>query len=479
MKKVLFLAALFASASVLAQNVGIGTPTPTEKLQVAGNIKLDTIKPNAIKLPPGAGNGKILTSDAAGNASWQADRASTSVGFGSWGDCSTNNISEYNPVADPTGANGDNFGISVSVSGNYAIVGALLDNVGLNVNQGSASIFQYNGSNWVFMQKIVDPGGQANDFFGRSVSLSGNYAIVGSYGDDVNTSIDQGSACIYIFNGTGWIFLQKITDALGAAGDQFGISVSISDSYAVVGAITDDVNSNVDQGSACIYKLSGSNWAQMQKITDAAGAFGDNFGNSVSVSGSFVIIGANKDDGVNATNQGSASIYAFNGAAWVLMTKVLDGSGSLNEQFGSSVSIFGNYAIIGADEDDVGTNASQGSASIYQYNGSSWVLMQKITDANGAADDQFGVSVSISGNYAIVGALTDDVGANQSQGSASIYLRIGQGWQKVQYISDPGGNAEDFFGISAAIDGATKRFLIGASFFGAGGSGKAVFGKIN
>jgi len=477
MKKVLFLAALFASDSLFAQNVGIGTPTPTEKLQVAGNIKLDTIKPNAIKLPPGAGDGKILTSDAAGNASWQADRASTSVGFGSWGDCSTNNISEYNPVADPTGAGFDNFGVSVSVSGNYAIVGAYADDVGLNSNQGSASIFQYNGSNWVFMQKIVDPSGQANDFFGGSVSLSGNYAIVGSVSDDVNTSIDQGSASIYIFNGTGWIFLQKITDALGAAGDQFGISVSISGSYAVVGAKNDDVNSNFDQGSACIYKLSGSNWAQMQKITDATGATNYRFGNSVSVSGNFVIIGAEGDDGISS-DQGSASIYVFNGGTWVLMTKVLDSSGATGDRFGSSVSIFGNYAIIGADGDDVGTNINQGSASIYQYNGSSWVRMQKITDANGAGDDQFGMSVSISGNYAIVGATLDEVGANIDQGSASIYLRIGQGWQKVQYIADPGGNAGDLFGIVVAIDGATKRFLIGAYYFG-NESGKAVFGKIN
>lgn len=101
-----------------------------------------------------------------------------------------------------------------------------------------------------------------------------------------------------------------------------------------------------------------------------------------------------------------------------------------------------------------------------------------MTDPGGAASDFFGYSVSISGNYAIVGAYGDDVGGNANQGSATIYQRVGLGWQKLQYVTDPGGNANDFFGGSTAIDGTSKRFLNGAYNYG-GGSGKVVFGKIN
>ena len=184
MKKITMLLAIiiFVIANTHAQNVGIGTTAPTEKLEVVGNIKADTLKPNALKFISNAGTGKILTSDAAGNASWQAGG---SVGFGPWGDCSMNAISEYNPVADTTGATSDNFGRSISISGSYAIVGADGDDVGANTNQGSASIYQYNGTNWVLMQKITDATGAANDFFGFSVSISGSYAIVGAYRDDV------------------------------------------------------------------------------------------------------------------------------------------------------------------------------------------------------------------------------------------------------------------------------------------------------
>jgi FG-GAP repeat len=459
-------------------NVGIGTSTPAEKLQVAGNIKADTVKPNAIKFTPNAGTGKILTSDAAGNANWQALSAGGGVGFGSWGDCSTNSISEYNPVADASGAAGDKFGTSSSISGNYAIVGAYADDGAAGGDQGSASIYQWNGSNWVLMQKLTDATGAANDYFGYSVSISGNYAIVGAPLDDGAVGTDQGSASIFQWNGSNWVLMQKITDATGAIGDFFGVRVSISGNYAIVGAHADGGAAGAEQGSASIYQWNGSNWVLMQKLTDATGAAFDYFGVSVSISGNYAIVGAYADDGAAGADQGSASIYQWNGSNWVLMQKLTDATGAAFDYFGVSVSISGNYAIVGAYQDDGAAGADQGSASIYQWNGSNWVLMQKLTDAGGAANDNFGSSVSISGNYAIVGAYADDGAAGLDQGSASIYLRVGLGWQRLQYITDPGGNAGDLFGNATAIDGATQRFLIGAPYY-ANASGKVVFGKVN
>jgi hypothetical protein len=471
---------LFAIATYsFAQNIGIGTSTPAEKLHVAGNIKSDTIKPSAIKLTPNAGAGKMLTSDAVGNASWQERSAGEGVGFGLWGDCASNgNITDYHPVADTAAAEGDHFGACVSISGNYAIVGTYLDDVGANLDQGSASIYQYNGSRWVLMQKLTDPTGAGNDYFGSSVFISGNYAIVGAFGDDASSIIDQGSASIYQYNGSSWVLMQKLTDVTGAASDGFGNSVSISGNYAIVGAALDDVSA-IDQGSTSIYRYNGSNWVLMQKLTDPAGAGNDNFGISVSISGNYIIVGAYLDN-VNAnTDQGSASIYQYNGSTWVLMQQLTDATGAATDYFGISVSISGNYAIVGAYSDDVGANTFQGSASIYQYNGSSWVLMLKLTDANGASGDLFGICVSISGSYAIVGAYGDNAGSENDEGSASIYLRVGQGWQKLQYVSDPANsNTSENFGAATAIDGSTQRFLIGA-FGYANSSGKVVFGKVN
>jgi FG-GAP repeat len=481
--KRIFIAGAFILfvAIVQAQNVGIGVPTPIEKLHVAGNIKSDTVKTNVVKITPNAGTGKILTSDAAGNANWQTNNAAAAgnVGFGVWGDCATNgNISEYYPVADATGAAGDEFGFSVSISGNFAIVGALTDDVGANTGQGSVSIYQYTGGNWIFMQKLTDAAGAADDRFGCSVSISGNYAIVGAFADDIGANVDQGSASIYQLSAGTWVLKNKITDPLGATGDRFGESVSISGNYAIVGAFADDIGANVDQGSASVFQLSAGSWIFMQKLTDAAGAAGDGFGASISISGNHAIVGVPLDDGFLGTSYGSVAIYRFGGVTWVFEQKLTDASGAPGDGFGFSVSISGNYVIVGAWENDIGANANQGSARIYQYTGSSWVSMQTLTDAAGTADNLFGYSVSISGNYAIVGATHADVGSNPNWGSAIIYQRVGLGWQKLQYVTDPGGQSGNSFGSSTAIDDTNQRFLIGASDY-AGGSGKVVFGKVN
>lgn len=459
-----------ASFCIQAQNVGIGNTNPTEKLDVTGNVKADTVKPAALKLVTNAGNGKVLTSDAAGNASWQA---TGNTGFGVWGDCATNgNISEYNPVAPDDGATGDWFGFTVAIDGNHAIVGAKQDDVGANSNQGSVYFYRYNGSNWVLTQKVVDPAGVTSEIFGQSVSVNGNWAVIGAPG------ANGGSASIYQYNGSTWVFMQKITDPGAVSGDRFGSAVSISGNYIIVGAENDQVGTNVDQGSACLfrYNVTGSNWVFMQKITDATGSATAEFGCTVSIEGVYAIVGARWEN-VGANNdQGTASIYRYNGSNWILMNKLIDATGEGSDQFGVSVSISGNYAVIGASSDNV-MFSNQGSASVYYYNGSNWVFQQKLSDANGSASDIFGSSVSISGNYIIIGALQDDIGTNTNQGSSTIYLRVGNYFQKMQFFTDPAGVADDDFGRSVAIDATTKRFVVGAYFALPGG--KAVFGKLN
>jgi len=458
-----------ASVSLQAQNVGINTTNPAERLHVAGNIKADTVKPAALKLTPNAGSGKVLTSDAAGNASWQPKSSTASIGFGTWGDCATNSIiSEYNPVGDEEGAGDDYFGRSVAISGNFAIVGAPLDDVGANNNQGSVSIYQHNGSEWVLMQKITDATGAVSDDFGRSVSISGNFAVVGAPGDDVGANTGEGSASIYQYNGSTWVLMQKIS---GTAGDGFGEAVYISGNYVVIGAPYDDVGSKTDQGSASIYQYNGSTWVLMQMILDSNGASDDRFGYAVSLEGSFVIVGARYDAVGTNTDQGSASIYQYNGSTWVLMQKITDAAGVANDWFGYSVSITGSFAAIGATRSDF--------VSTYKYNGSTWVLMEKITDSpNGG----FGVSVAVSGNYLVVGASQETIGANNRQGAAYIYKKVGSLWQKVLRITDPVGQAFAQFGAAVSFDANTKRFLIGAPDDINSGNhkpGKVVFGIIN
>ncbi|MGB4849931.1 MAG: FG-GAP repeat protein, partial [Saprospiraceae bacterium] len=323
---IIIYVAVYFDIAIVAQNVGIGTITPAEKLDVNGNIKADTLKPNAFKLLPNAGPGKILTSDVTGNASWESLIISSpassngNVGYGVWGDCGTNgNISEYNPVADEEGSGqdisiGDHFGYSTSISGNFAIIGSYGDDDVGGMNQGSVSFYQFDGSTWIFMEKLIDPDGEMYDFFGSSVSISGNFAIVGSPEDDGTAGVNQGSVCFYQFDGSNWLLMQKITDSDGEMNDFFGQSVSMSGNYAIIGSLQDDGPTGLNQGSVSVYQFDGTSWVLIEKIFDASGSAQDFFGNSVSLSGPYFIAGSYFDTDVSALNQGSASIYHYDGS---------------------------------------------------------------------------------------------------------------------------------------------------------------------
>jgi hypothetical protein len=477
--KIFFIAGLLLTASwdvAKSQNVGIGTANPAEKLQVAGNIKADTVKPGAIRLTTNAGSGKVLTSDATGNASWQQMSAPSGQGAGSWGDCSMNGVGNYQGFGDTAGAADDHLGYRVAISGDFAVASSPFDDVGGNVEQGSVSFFHFNGSTWDIVQKVTEAGGSAGDFFGASVAISGDYAIIGTPGDDFSPHINQGSASIYHYNGTAWVFLQKCADPTGQQEDFFGISVSIDGNFAVVGANLDDIGPNSNQGSACIFQKNGSVWAYMQKINDAFGATEDNYGTSVAISGNNIIVGEPGDDITFNADQGAALFYYFNGSSWVLRIKLTDANGNAGDNFGFSTSISGNNVAIGSPNYDW-TQTNQGVVSLYRLNGNAWEFVQRLQAGEPGESEGFGYSIAISGNFLIVGTPNDNVGGINLKGSATIYEKVGIGWAKLQWLHDKMGAQDDMFAFSVAINGDTKQFLAGVFAHGQG-SGKIIFGKI-
>ena len=341
------------------------------------------------------------------------------------------------------------FGESVSISGNKAIVGAYGDDDG-GTNSGSVYLFKFNGTSWIETQKLTSPVPRENARFGSSVSISGDRAIVGANRDDYWTN-DAGSAFIYKYNGIAWVQEQVLSATNSASDDEFGESVSISGDKAIVGAWKDD-----GTGSAYIYIYSGSSWDKY-KITASDAASNDRFGGSVSISGDKAIVGAflNDDD---ETNAGSAYIYKYNGSSWVQEQKLTSPVPEENGWFGVSVSISGDIAIVGVATTIVGTD-SPGSVYLFKFNGTSWIETQKLTASDAAAEDSFGISVSILGDKAIIGAYRDDDGGENS-GSAHIFKFNGTSWIEAQKLTASDAAAEDSFGINVSISG--DRAIIGA-----------------
>ncbi len=339
------------------------------------------------------------------------------------------------------------FGTSVSISGDYVIVGNGDDYK--SDYPGSAYIFRRVGANWVQQQKLIASDGAAGDYFGCSVSISGDYAIVGAYLDDEESNYNSGSAYIFKWNGASWVQQQKLIASDGATSDYFGHSVSISGDYAIVGARYDDNG----KGSAYIFRRDGESWVQQQKLVASDGAADDYFGTSVFISDDHAIVGASQDDD-NGDYSGSAYIFGRDGASWVQQQKLTASDGAEGDDFGCSVSISGDYVVTGAALDD----GYKGSAYIFKRNGTNWSQQQKLTASDGAAYDLFGISVSISGDYAIMGAVCDD----GYKGSGYIFRREGENWVQQQKLSASDGAAWDEFGYSVSIGG--DYAIVGARF---------------
>ncbi|NCC99775.1 MAG: BspA family leucine-rich repeat surface protein, partial [Bacteroidia bacterium] len=353
---------------------------------------------------------------------------------------------EQTKITASDGAALDNFGKSVSISGNYAIVGACTDDDN-GAYSGSAYIFEKSEAGvWSQQAKITASDGAANDYFGQSVSISGNYAIVGAYLDD-DKGTDSGSAYIFERSEAGvWTQKAKMTASDGAAFDQFGNSVSISGNYAIVGAHADD-DKGTDSGSAYIFERSEAGvWSQKAKMTASDGAASDQFGNSVSISGNDAIVGAYMDSD-NGTYSGSAYIFERSEAgAWSQQAKITASDGAASDYFGNSVSISGNYAIVGAYKDDDNFNGS-GSAYIFERSEAGvWSQQAKITASDADYNKYFGSEVSICGNFALVGAV------NAVPETTYLFERNNAGaWAQKTKITASDGAASDNFGSSVSI----------------------------
>ncbi|MBN1554699.1 MAG: FG-GAP repeat protein [Phycisphaerae bacterium] len=279
---------------------------------------------------------------------------------------------------------------------------------------------------------------EAYDDFGVSVAIHGTTAIVGAYGDND----DAGSA--YLYNVTTGQELHKLTASDAGTNDEFGNAVSISGNYAIVGAYSD----NSYAGSAYLYNV--ATGQELHKLTASETESYDNFGNSVGISGNTAIVGAPFHDG-------SGAAYLFNAATGEEGLKLTADDIEWGDSFGWSVAIDGNIAIVGAycDDDAVG--------SAYLFDVTTGSQFAKLTPNDCGEWDMFGHSVAISGNVAIVGALRTGTG----DGGAAYLFDVTTG-QQLRKLTASDAETYDDFGVSVAIHGTTA--IVGAYGDDDGGS---------
>ncbi len=353
-------------------------------------------------------------------------------------------------------AAGDQFGSSVALDGNTAVVGAPFSG-----GAGSAYVFVRNSAGvWSQQQKLTASDAAAGDFFGGSGAVSGDTAVVGAH-QAPGTLV--GAAYVFVRSAGIWTQQQKLTASDGAAGDEFGVSVAVSGDTAVVGAPLAPFDSEFlspGPGSAYVFVRSGGVWSQQQKLTASDATADDNFGFSVALSGDTAVVGAWADDTAAGADAGSAYVFVRSSGVWSQQQKLTASDSAAGDQFGSSVALDGNTAVVGAPSDETAAGLFAGSAYVFVRSGSVWSQQQKLTASDAAASDDFGISVSLSGDTAVVGAPFDTTAAGSAAGSAYVFVRSGSTWSQNQKLTASDAAANDEFGSSVAVSGATV--LVGA-----------------
>ncbi len=346
-------------------------------------------------------------------------------------------INEDAKLLPSDGAGGDEFGFSVAVSGTMAVVGALFEDDN-GSNSGAAYLFDTATGQQI--AKLLSGDGAVGDYFGRSVAISGTTALVGAFADDDNGS---GSGSAYVFDTTTGQQLAKLLPGDGTVADNFGISVAISGATAVVGAFLDDDNGS---GSGSAYVFDATTGQQLFKLLPSDGAVEDRFGYSVAISSTTAVVGAYQDDD-NGSNSGSA--YLFDTTTGLQIAKLVPGDGAADNRFGISVAISGTTAVVGAQSDD---DNGIDSGSAYLFDTVTGQQIAKLIATDGAPADSVGISVAISGTRAVVGAFLDD---DNGSSSGSAYLFDTTTGEQIAKLLPGDGAAGDQFGCSVAISGTT------------------------
>jgi len=358
----------------------------------------------------------------------------------------------------------ESFGRAVAVSdtAKYALVGAPRANAGEGAAlEDAGAVYPYvrKGEVWEddvpFRIGALPPVGVDN--FGFSVSMSGNTAIVGCPGRDDGAE-DSGAAYILIRTGDGWRHQAKLLAGDAKKGDRFGTSVSISGNTAIVAApVSDDAGTS--SGSAYIFERDGITWTQQAKLTANDDAERDEFGTSVSISGSLAIVGAPFHGHTGVRDAGAAYIFEKDGETWTQRAELRVEAPARRDKFGISVAIGGFSALVGAPfRDDAGKDS--GAVYIFEKEGDAWPQKGKLIPNGVGETDQFGSSVSILENVAIAGAIKDD-DTSKDAGAVYSFERINGAWvEKAKLAAREDVRPEEFplrYGVAVGIG---KEFAI-------------------
>ncbi|WP_435640830.1 hypothetical protein [Micavibrio aeruginosavorus] len=382
----------------------------------------------------------------------------------------------------PSPTNDDQFGSSVSVSGNLVLVGAVFDESdGVSGTANAGRAYVYDMDTGALISTLNNPTPNANDYFGGFVGLSGNLALVAAENDESNgTSGTANAGRAYVFNATTGALVTTLNNPSSNADDNFGFTAGMSGNLAAIGAPNDESDGGAGVGNAGrAYVFDATTGALVSTLNNPTPHASDQFGFAVAIDGDLVAVGAANDAADGTSGVASGRAYVFNAWTGALVTALNNPSPNATDYFSNTIAISGNRVVVGAPWDESDGNAGVAEAGrAYVFNATTGALISTLNNPTPHVQDYFGVSVSISGSIAAVGVPYDEAdGGSGTANAGRVYLFNADTGVLLATINNPSPNTLDWFGNAVSID--DQRLAVAAPLDESdGASGTADAGRV-
>jgi hypothetical protein len=355
-------------------------------------------------------------------------------------------------------ANAGGFGVALAGHADTVVIGASAE----ENSTGRAYVYEWDGTTWSESAQLVAGDRQSGDYYGVSVDITGDLAVVGATSEDEGGA-SAGAAYVYERSAGTWSQAAKLTASDASTADSFGRRVTV-DGVRVGVTAPKQGFSNFDQGGATyLFEQTGSGWVEQQLLVSSDRRAGDRFGSGLALGGQWLFVGANQrgDTGVDA---GAAYLFNHDGTNWSETSKLVPQTGEEYDIYSGGIDMSGDTVVAGSQHDSQ-QDYQAGAAHLYEHDGSGWGSSTRIADGNGGVDDRFGAATALDGDLMAIGQPTA-----QSYVRGTVFLyghTAASGWSQVGSIN--GDNVEaDRFGKALDLEG--TRLAVGAPWDGDGGA---------
>ena len=362
----------------------------------------------------------------------------------------------------------DFFGFSVDVDGDRAVVGAPSED-GLAPDSGRAHVFTRSGGVWSPEAVLEAFDGQPLDFFGVSVSIDGDTALVGAFLDEA-TLFREGSVYVFVRSGTTWAQQTVLNASDPTSGMNFGGRVVIQGDTAVIGAPGKIIGTESFAGGAYVFVRTGGVWSEEAILEPGDPTSLGGYGSGLAFEGDTLLVGAPL---ARHLTQQVGAVYAYQrqGTAWSEVQKIVTSGLIPVTRFGDSVALEGELAVVGAPFDST-TFWRAGSAYVFRKLAGTWIEETKLAASDAQEEGDFGSEVALSGDVAVICSPGTDFNGLCSVGAAYVFVDSLSGWTEELKIEAPHPETGLFFANSVALVG--SRAVLGTSdSYPAGGHGRA------